>query len=412
MCLHRSHSRQPDSSILRVLILSQAPSQWQNPLFRFLERESGLKVDVIFSALTIPIDPELGHMPGWDETGFLGGFHWKVAPKGLVSLIKWAYGISRRRDLDVVVVPGWSIALARVTLLATIISRRARRRTVIFTDATDLTARTSPKAWVRGLALRATARAGLRFGAAGTAAREHLIRCGVQESKIIVTPYAVDNDQIAANVATWRRERDVLRRDIAGVTDPGAPIFLAVAKFVPREGPHRVIRSFLAGSSDFPEARLVIVGDGPDWAQLQELSNRTNGDRVLFAGYRPYSELPRFYAAADWFVHLPDLEPWGLSVNEATAAGLPLLCSTNVGSTRDLLKDGVNGILVGGSDGEADTAIRQALATSRQQLDQMSVASVRLSNAVHYRRWTEALRMVPLPSPHGELVHDCSSTSR
>ncbi len=394
----RSHSEQVASSTLRVLILSQAPSQWQNPLFRFLEREEGLQVEVIFSLPTTPIDPELGHIPGWDEIGFGDGFHWRVAPKGFAALIKCAHGISRRRDLDVVVVPGWGIRLARATLLVTITSRRARRRTVIFTDATDLTARTKRRAWARALALRVMARAGLHFGAAGTAAREHLIRCGVEESQIIVTPYVVNNDQIAANVAIWRRERDVLRWQIAGVTDPDALIFLAVVKFIRREGPNRVIQSFLASASDFPAARLILVGDGPDRAQLEELCslNRTSGDRILFAGYRPYSDLPRFYAAADWFVHLPDFEPWGLSINEATAAGLPLLCSRNVGSTKDLLEDGVNGILVGVGDGEAESGMRRALATSRLQLDQMGVGSVALSARVHYRRWTDALRMVPV----------------
>jgi glycosyltransferase involved in cell wall biosynthesis len=381
---------------LRVLIVSQAPSQWQCPLFRFLAREDDLELEVAFVEPTTPLDPELGSVPPWGEHGSRDGFLSTDLPGSRRSLIKWAMTTARRQDLDVVVLPGWGLELARIALLATFASGRARRRTVIFTDATDLTERDSRRLYVRAVVLRSLGRAGLHFGVTGNAARKHLVGNGVKEQSIIVMPYVVDNDRIAADTAMWRLQRDALRSSIAGVDDPDAPIFLTVVKLVQREGPERVIRSFLFAATERPSARLVVVGDGRDRAPMERLCRQPGGDRVIFAGYQPYAELPRFYAAADWFVHLPDLEPWGVSVNEAVASSLPLLCSTRVGATQDLLEDGINGILVSDGAAAAQAGFRQALAMSPAALGRLSAASLQISNRVHFRRWAEALRTLSL----------------
>jgi glycosyltransferase involved in cell wall biosynthesis len=241
----------------------------------------------------------------------------------------------------------------------------------------------------------------LRFGATGNAARKHLVGNGVKEQSITVMPYVVDNDRIAADTAMWRLQRDALRSGIAGVDGPDALVFLAVVKLIQREDPEHVVRSFLSAAMEYPSARLLLVGDGPDRGRIEQLCLQPGGDHVILAGYQPYSELPRFYAVADWFVHLPELEPWGLSVNEAVCSALPLLCSTRVGATQDLLEDGVNGILVGDGATAAQAGFRQALAMSPAALRRMGAASLQISNRVHFRRWAEALRTLSVPEHRG-----------
>jgi glycosyltransferase involved in cell wall biosynthesis len=66
---------------------------------------------------------------------------------------------------------------------------------------------------------------------------------------------------------------------------------------------------------------------------------------VVFAGFRQIHELPDFYAAAGAFIHPALEEPWGLVVNEAMAAGLPVLSSRNVGAAEELVEEGVTGFL-------------------------------------------------------------------
>ena len=63
----------------------------------------------------------------------------------------------------------------------------------------------------------------------------------------------------------------------------------------------------------------------------------------MFTGFVNQSELPALYAASDVFVLPSEDEPWGLAVNEAMCAGLPVVVSREVGCVPDLVRDGVNG---------------------------------------------------------------------
>jgi glycosyltransferase involved in cell wall biosynthesis len=60
-------------------------------------------------------------------------------------------------------------------------------------------------------------------------------------------------------------------------------------------------------------------------------------------GFRQYDELPRYYGAAGAFVLASTTEQWGLVVNEAMAAGLPVLVSERCGCAPDLVEPGRNG---------------------------------------------------------------------
>ncbi len=76
-----------------------------------------------------------------------------------------------------------------------------------------------------------------------------------------------------------------------------------------------------------PDAVLLIVGDGPERAALEQQARMLAvADRVIFAGAVPPAEVPRYYALGDVFVSASTSEAQGLTYIEAMAAGLPLLC--------------------------------------------------------------------------------------
>ena len=89
----------------------------------------------------------------------------------------------------------------------------------------------------------------------------------------------------------------------------------------------------------------MLLGDGPLRAEVE---SRVAGlgltGEVLLPGFRQYHELPVFYGLAGAFVHASATEPWGLVVNEAMAAGLPVLVSERCGCAPDLVREGVNGL--------------------------------------------------------------------
>jgi glycosyltransferase involved in cell wall biosynthesis len=90
---------------------------------------------------------------------------------------------------------------------------------------------------------------------------------------------------------------------------------------------------------------LIIVGDGPLFGELRDYQKNLGLKRVDFLGVAANEELPQILFEADAFVSPSMYESWGLVVNEAMAAGLPVLLSTKINAAFTLLKDGENGYL-------------------------------------------------------------------
>ena len=145
-----------------------------------------------------------------------------------------------------------------------------------------------------------------------------------------------------------------------------APVCLCVGRLVPRKGQDQLIRAWPRVLRHVPDARLVIVGPGPDEQRLRRLVMRSPcPDRVLVTGGVPRDEVPLYFAAADVFA-MPsrtrlaglDLEGPGTVYLEAAAAGLPVVVGRS-GGAPDSVVDGVTGVTV---NGRSATDIAAAIA--------------------------------------------------
>lgn len=95
-----------------------------------------------------------------------------------------------------------------------------------------------------------------------------------------------------------------------------------------------------------PEARLVIIGDGPHKPALERESRRLGlGESIEFRGYMDHEELIEFLNRAHLLLNTSPKEGWGLTVVEANACGLPVVASNRPG-LKDSVRDGVTGYLV------------------------------------------------------------------
>ena len=82
----------------------------------------------------------------------------------------------------------------------------------------------------------------------------------------------------------------------------------------------------------------MLLGDGPLKADLCHLiSDLRLNDHVHLPGFKPYDELPVYYALGNAFVHASTTEQWGLVVNEAIASGLPVIVSDRCGCAPELI---------------------------------------------------------------------------
>ena len=122
--------------------------------------------------------------------------------------------------------------------------------------------------------------------------------------------------------------------------------FLVCCRFVPVKNLGRLLAAYaryrqLAGKEAW---ELVVVGDGPERSRLLRLSRELELDGcVRFPGSIQYEELPAVYGQAGAFI-LPSVsEPWGLVVNEAITAGLPVLISNRCDCAPDLVEERGNG---------------------------------------------------------------------
>jgi len=148
--------------------------------------------------------------------------------------------------------------------------------------------------------------------------------------------------------ADARREMDL---------EPGDLAVIHVARLDHLKDHPTAIRTFRRLADRAPEARLVLVGDGPEEpairAQIAELGLEA---RVRLLGLR--KDVPRLLAAADIALLTSITEGIPLTLIEAMAAGLPVV-STNVGGVAEVVVDRQTGLLAPSGD---DDALAEAVA--------------------------------------------------
>ena len=177
--------------------------------------------------------------------------------------------------------------------------------------------------------------------AIGSANREFYRAIGIPERRIFDMPYAVDNRRFMTGARLADGERKELRAGF-GVHDD-RPIVLYAAKFQRRKRPDDLLRAAARLNREGVIFHLVMVGSGEMETELRALAQHLGLSNIHFAGFVNQAALPRVYAACDVFVLPSENEPWGLAVNEAMCAGLPIVASSEIGCVPDLVHDGRNG---------------------------------------------------------------------
>ena len=139
---------------------------------------------------------------------------------------------------------------------------------------------------------------------------------------------------------------DRFRPDQEPLSPKGRPTVLFLGRLDGRKGICVLLRAMPFVLAEMPEARLVVVGTGPEETRARKLCRELGvADAVEFAGRKPGAELPRYYADCDVYCS-PALggETLGIVLLEAMASGAPVVCS-NIPGYDETVEDGKNGIL-------------------------------------------------------------------
>lgn len=217
--------------------------------------------------------------------------------------------------------------------------RRHRRVAVVVTDSKEDDA---PRVWWRERIKSSLVR---QFDAAllgGTPHQAYFEKLGFPRDYIYLGCDVVDNDYFHRE-AECVRARPEQARHLPGL-EPDTPFFLAVGRLLPVKnmgGLLEAYRRYRAAAA--APWRLVIVGEGPERAEIEATVAQHDLRDVTLAGFQGIDVLPAYYGRAGALVLPSRKDTWGLVVNEAMAAGLPVLVSERAGCAPDLVRDGENG---------------------------------------------------------------------
>lgn len=236
-------------------------------------------------------------------------------------------------DPDAVAIPSYSTPDAQAALAW---CRRHRRVAVMLFDSRREDA---PRSGWREAIKRAIVGAFDAALVAGTPQAAYARALGIPPSHLFTPLDVVDN-------GAFRDGADAERE----AASSGAPFLLSVNRFTARKNVDGLVRAYALYRQRTPEPwPLVLLGDGPEHARLERLA----GDGVAFEGFQQMGTLPSWYGRAGVYVHPAASDPWGLVVNEAMAAGLPVVVSTGAGCAPDLVEVGANGFVFDPSDASA-----------------------------------------------------------
>ena len=133
---------------------------------------------------------------------------------------------------------------------------------------------------------------------------------------------------------------------------------ITVSRLVPKKNVKSLLEAWKFVEDNDNVYSLDILGDGPLADELKAHKNQLGLKRVNFLGAVANDDIPKFLFRADAFVCPSLYESWGLVVNEAMAAGLPVLLSDKINAAFTLLKDWENGYLF---DPYEEEALQQKL---------------------------------------------------
>ncbi len=222
--------------------------------------------------------------------------------------------------------------------------------------------------------------------------------------RVRVIHYGVDPSSWLGSKEDRAEQRRALR------LDPDDIAIGVASRLVPGKGHDVAIRAFAVVAERLPSTRLLVAGDGPLRAEVEEMARRSLPPcQVSVLGF--VEDIRGFFGACDLvlFPSLPSFgEGFGLASLEAMAAGVPVVAS-DAGPLSEVVADRESGLVVAAGDEEAwaeaifalasDRALRHRLGTGARaracrefSVDEMADRTVAVYKEVASERGAPALR--------------------
>jgi glycosyltransferase involved in cell wall biosynthesis len=168
---------------------------------------------------------------------------------------------------------------------------------------------------------------------------------GFPEKRITVVPNGVD-----LSCFNGRLDASLMRRELS---IGGEPLVVTASRLIKRKSPALLVSAFARVLKVVPDAKLVIAGSGREKDNLsRQVKDLNIANSVFMMGGLSKEKVAQLMAAADVFALPSEVESFGLALLEASAAGVPVVCS-NSGGVPEVFQDGFNALLYPPGDDNA-----------------------------------------------------------
>lgn len=213
--------------------------------------------------------------------------------------------------------------------------------------------------------------------AGGSASHKDLFRhYGMKEVRICLMPMMVNNERFS--VRLYKKVSETFR-------------FLYVGRIIDVKNIPVMLDAFVSAFKGNTNVEMCLVGNGDLLDELKiKYKDKTN---IIFAGPKYGEDLVEEYHNASAFVLPSSYEPWGLVVNEAMAAGLPVIVSDQVGAAHDLVEKRDTGFIFPYQDVNKLAEYMRILVNNKELYKKCADnAADFMKNYWNYDLYTECLR--------------------
>jgi glycosyltransferase involved in cell wall biosynthesis len=355
------------SEKVKTKLLHNIMAPYKFPLFKSLAHNKNLDFEVLFMSKS-------AKNRRWALKGKDLGFKYKILPKLefnflgkdlLTYIVSYTFPFEFfKKKFDVLIVNGWQDLACQ---MAFFLCKLTGRKYIIWSESTI-----NEKSWRRTLTLplvKILVRGADACIAIGSRSKEYFEILGADPKKIFVAYYTVDIRHFIKGSTINQNERHLIKNKLGIRT---SNMILYVGQFIERKGISYLLRAYKKLREKTSDTSLLLVGYGPQKDFLMERVKKKKIEDVIFMDHVELSQMPKMYAIADVFVLPSSEETWGLVINEAMAAGLPIITTNKVGASEDLVDDGRNGFVIPARNSRALEAALKRLFGSPKLRSKMS----------------------------------------
>lgn len=308
--------------MIRVALVLNMPTPYRTPVFQRLSRRPDIHLNLIYCSHSEP-DREWIHEPSGLSETFLDDriLSWRG------RYIHFGYGVWNELwslKPNVVITGGYNPTHLLAFLYCVVTGAR-------HISNTDGDIQSESRLTVLHRALRRVVSTQTKAYIGPSDSSLGLFKSwGIEADRLFKAPLSADNDAFHTDSGS-DREFDVLFCGrLAEVKDP---LFaLAVSAGVALKLGRKI--------------KVLVIGSGPLGDAVDAMSIETPEIELTRPGFIQPSEIAQWFQRSSLFLFPTNWDPWGLVVNEACAAGLPVLTTANAGAARELVRDAENGYVL------------------------------------------------------------------